>query len=201
MAGKVITDYIKMQLFKKGGAIASDKAVKFSADALEKRLKAIGIDPDTLNSQTQLKQLLAYVKQAEDQAFNQMYSGILSGDEAAKFLNKAFPKKGEIIQFPQKRSFKEEIEAMRKSGDIVDEDKMVISDKITDREMFKEANKKFNKASKEDETQFFKDVDEAGGMEAFLDKNPIGGPTRKIKLKMSDEGIMATDEAAKVVKK
>ena len=143
MAGKVITDYIKMQLFRKGGAIASDKAVKFSADALEKRLKTIGIDPDTLNSQTQLKQLLAYVKQAEDQAFNQMYSGILSGDEAAKFLNKAFPKKGEIIQFPQKRTFKEEIEAMKKSGDIVDEDKMVISDKITDREMFKEANKKF----------------------------------------------------------
>ena len=105
MAGKVITDYIKMQLFKKGGAIANDKAVQFSADALEKRLKAIGIDPNTLNSQTELKQLLAYVKQAEDQAFNQMYSGILSGDEAAKFLNKAFPKKGEIIQFPQKRSF------------------------------------------------------------------------------------------------
>ena len=34
MAGKIITDFIKMQLFKKGGAIASDKAVKFSADAL-----------------------------------------------------------------------------------------------------------------------------------------------------------------------
>ena len=145
MAGKVITDYIKMQLFKKGGAIASDKAVKFSADALEKRLKAIGIDPNTLNSQTELKQLLAYVKQAEDQAFNQMYSGILSGDEAAKFLNKVFPKKGEIIQFPQKRSFKEEIEAMKKSGDIVDEKDMVISDKITNRKMFKDASKRFNK--------------------------------------------------------
>jgi hypothetical protein len=145
MAGKVITDYIKMQLFKKGGAIASDKAVKFSADALEKRLKAIGIDPNTLNSQTELKQLLAYVKQAEDQAFNQMYSGILSGDEAAKFLNKVFPKKGEIIQFPQKRSFKEEIEAMKKSGDLVDEKDMVISEKITNRDMFKEANEKFNK--------------------------------------------------------
>ena len=28
MAGKVITDFIKMQLFRKGGAIANDKAVK-----------------------------------------------------------------------------------------------------------------------------------------------------------------------------
>jgi len=38
---------------------------------------------------------------------------------------------------------------------------------------------------KADETQFFKDVDEAGGMEAFLDANPIPGPggniTKKIK--------------------
>ena len=31
MAGKIITDFIKMQLFKKGGAIASDEAVKFTA--------------------------------------------------------------------------------------------------------------------------------------------------------------------------
>jgi hypothetical protein len=112
MAGKIITDFIKMQLFKKGGAIASDEAVKFSADALEKRLINLGVDPNSINNQTQLKQLLAYVKQAEDQQFNQLYSGILSGDEAAKFLNKAFPKKGEVIPFPQKRSFKEEIEAM-----------------------------------------------------------------------------------------
>ncbi len=145
MAGKVITDFIKMQLFRKGGAIANDKAVKFSADALEKRLINLGVDPNSINNQTQLKQLLAYVKQAEDQQFNQLYSGILSGDEAAKFLNKAFPKKGEIIQFPQKRSFKEEIEAMKKSGDIVDEKDMVISEKITDRDMFKDASKRFNK--------------------------------------------------------
>jgi len=151
MAGKVITDFIKMQLFKKGGAIASDKAVKFSADALEKRLKNLGVNPDTLNSQTELKQLLAYVKQMEDQQFNQLFSNVLSGEDAAKFLNKAFPKKGEVIPFPQKRSFKEEIEAMKKSGDLVDEKDMVISEKITDREMFKDANKRFKKNETEAE--------------------------------------------------
>ena len=144
MAGKVITDFIRMQLFKKGGAIANDKAVQFSANALEKRLINLGVDPNSINNQTQLKQLLAYVKQAEDQQFNQLFSTVLSGDEAAKFLNKAFPKKGEVVKFPQKRSFKEEIEAMKKSGDIVDEDNMVISEKITDREMFKDASKRFN---------------------------------------------------------
>ena len=35
--------------------------------------------------------------------------------------------------------------------------------------------------SKADEAEFFKDVDEAGGMEAFLDANPIGGPTRVVR--------------------
>ena len=42
----------------------------------------------------------------------------------------------------------------------------------------------------ETEKQFWKDVEEEGGMEEFLNKNPI-----------KDEGIMATDEAAKIVKK
>ena len=35
--------------------------------------------------------------------------------------------------------------------------------------------------SKVDEAEFFKDVEEAGGMEAFLDANPIGGPTKIVK--------------------
>jgi hypothetical protein len=47
-----------------------------------------------------------------------------------------FKDSNKIINFPQKRSFKEEIELMKKSGDIVDEDNMVISEKITDRDMF-----------------------------------------------------------------
>ena len=38
MAAKIIENFIKMALFKKGGAIATDKAVQFSANALEKRL-------------------------------------------------------------------------------------------------------------------------------------------------------------------
>ena len=54
-----------MQLFKKGGAIANDKAVQFSANALEKRLINLGIDPNSINNQTQLKQLLAYVNNAK----------------------------------------------------------------------------------------------------------------------------------------
>jgi hypothetical protein len=39
------------------------------------------------------------------------------------------------------------IEAMKKSGDIVDEKDMVVSEKITDREMFKNSN--LNKPTEE----------------------------------------------------
>ena len=47
---------------------------------------------------------------------------------------------GTILPFKQKRSFAEEIDAMKKSGDIVDVDDIKISEKITDREMFKNSN-------------------------------------------------------------
>ncbi len=40
MAAKIIENFIKMELFKKGGAIASDKAVKFASEALEKRIRS-----------------------------------------------------------------------------------------------------------------------------------------------------------------
>jgi hypothetical protein len=45
-----------------------------------------------------------------------------------------------VIPFKQKRSFAQEIDAMKKSGDLVDEDNIIISDKITDRDMFKNSN-------------------------------------------------------------
>ena len=51
-----------------------------------------------------------------------------------------FKDSNKVINFPQKRSFAEEIELMKRSGDIVDEDNIIISDKITDREMFKNSN-------------------------------------------------------------
>ena len=57
--------------------------------------------------------------------------------------------------------------------------------------------------SKADEAEFFKDVDEAGGMEAFLDKNPIGGPTRKLDVgsqvaKRNKEGVMSFDDSNEI---
>jgi len=153
MASKIVTDFIKMQLFKKGGAIASDRAVQFSSNALEKRLINLGVDPRTINNQTELKQILAYVKQLEDQQFNQLYSTVLSGDDAANFLNKAFPKKGEVFDLqgnklnPKKPIVggTQGIEDLLKSGDLTKGTVSKKSDKVLEREMFQEANKKFNK--------------------------------------------------------
>ena len=163
MASKVVLDFIKMALFKKGGAIANDKAVQFSADALEKRLMNLGIDSRTLNNQTELKQVLAYVKQMEDEAFNQQFSGIMKNKNF-------FKKEGDVIPFKQKRSFAEEIEAMKKSGDIVDVEDVKISEKITDRDMFKNSN-----LNKTDVEGIIKNIKKLSPMDAMKEANLVIG--------------------------
>mgnify|MGYP003147209989 FL=1 len=45
-----------------------------------------------------------------------------------------------IIQFPQKRSFAEEIEAMKKSGDLADVNNLKKNDNVLRREMFRDSN-------------------------------------------------------------
>ena len=95
---------------------------KYINDAMQQ-----GVDIETL-SPDQLKMIVAMNKPQPPK--------IYSGQAAVDQLNKLFPKKGEVVEFPQKTSFKEQIDAMRKSGDIVDSDDIKISEKITDRDMF-----------------------------------------------------------------
>ena len=61
---------------------------------------------------------------------------VYSGQAAVDQLNKLFPKKGEVVEFPQKTSFKEQVEAMKKSGDIVDPNNLKKNDKVLQRELF-----------------------------------------------------------------
>jgi len=84
MAAKVIINFIAKALFKKKGAIANNKAVDFSANALEQRLKNLGIDPNAIKSENELNQILSYVKQAEDQAFSQRFGDMLAGSKFDK---------------------------------------------------------------------------------------------------------------------
>jgi len=84
MAATVIRNFIAKALFKKKGAIANNKAVEFSSNALEQRLKNFGIDPNAIKSEQELNQILSYVKQAEDQAFQQRFGDMLAGSRFDK---------------------------------------------------------------------------------------------------------------------
>ena len=95
MAAKIITNFIAKQIFKQKGAIANNKAVKFSADALESRLKNLGIDPNAITSEKELNQILNLVKQAENQAFNQRFGDMLGGSK--------FDRKGEVFDMQGKK--------------------------------------------------------------------------------------------------
>ena len=96
---QVINNYIKKQIFKQKGVIGSAKAVEFSSNALEKRLQAFGIDTRLIQSDSDLKQALAFVDQLESRALAQ---------EAEKVFSKKpdlFKKDAEIIPItdPKKR--------------------------------------------------------------------------------------------------
>jgi len=86
MAVTVIRNFIAKALFKKKGAIANSKAVDFSANALEQRIKNFGIDPNLIKNEQELNQVLSYVKQSEDAAFSQKFGDMLNraGDINAK---------------------------------------------------------------------------------------------------------------------
>ena len=60
------------------------RKVTFSADHLEKRLINMGVDVKSIKSEEQLKQILAYVKQAQDQAFAERFGHILKNNKFTK---------------------------------------------------------------------------------------------------------------------
>ena len=118
----------------------------------------MGVDPSTLNSQTQLKQLLAYVKQAEDAAFNQM--NVLSGKDAENALKKfmgqdtsadVFDLTGKKIDTSQGIMGGKSVKDLMESGEVTQGTVTKKSDKVRDREMFKEANERFKKTETEEE--------------------------------------------------
>jgi hypothetical protein len=140
---KIIQAFAKKSLTKDKGSGITSLPSQFMAESKAGEIAAVlqraGIPINQLDDYIRSeKDLIKYLNIIE--ATSKPNYTVFSGQEAADQLNKLFPKKGEVVKFPQKRTFKEEIEAMKKSGDLVDEDNMVISEKITDREMFKNSN-------------------------------------------------------------
>jgi len=136
------------------------------------RLIRNNIDPNSLTSPDQVINVL-------DNIDNANKPRVIPGTsaEGKAITEKLFGKKGEVIEFPQKRSFKEEIDAMKKSGDLVDEKDMVISDKITDREMFKNSN--LNK--KDSVTETISYIKTLEPMDAMKEANLVIGRKDKYK--------------------
>ena len=95
MAASVIRNFIAKGLFKKKGAIANNKAVEFSANALELKLINLGINPNLIKSEQELNQILSFVKQAEDRAFQQNFGDMLGGSK--------FDRKGEVFDMTGKK--------------------------------------------------------------------------------------------------
>ena len=140
MAAKLGFEVVKQAmlklLMKKGDdgivlTLPKNEIVDYNAKITMDRLIRNGIDPDSLTSPDQVINVL-------DNINNQIMknSKVISADsaEGKAITEKLFGKKGEVI------SFKDKIEAMKKSGDIVDPDNLKVSEKVTEREMFKNSN-------------------------------------------------------------
>jgi len=205
MAAKLGFELVKRamlkELMKRGDdgimlTLPKNELVDLNARITMDRLIKAGIDPDSLTSSDQVINILENIN-------NQIMKNarVISADsaEGKTITDKLFGKKGEVVEFPQKRSFKEEIEAMKKSGDLVDEDKMVISEKITDREMFKNSN--LNKRdSVTDTITYIKTLEP---MDAMKEANSVIGRKGKYKnltpeesqriLKETDDHIFERD--------
>jgi len=193
MASSVIRNFVAKALFKKKGAIANNKAVEFSANALEQRIKKFGIDTNAITSEQELNQILSAVKQAEDQAFSQRFGNMLGGSR--------FDRQGEVFDMTGKKldssrgimggtqidekSLKEGL--MKTDNPFSDLVKTTDQGPKTLKEREAEVLARMNRENKEaaqrirdrkaDEKQFNKDVEEAGSMEEFLNKNPIDDDT------------------------
>ena len=125
-------------------------AIKFIQSVARKSLtknqgSGIRSIPSAMEAEAEAGSIAAIFQQA-GLPLNRLDDFIRSEADVLKYLNiikNAKPVStqekvsGAILPFKQKRSFAEEIDTMKKSGDIVDEDQMIISDKITERDMFK----------------------------------------------------------------
>ena len=116
-----------------------------------------------------------------------------SSAEGKAITEKLFGKKGNVIEGNFGKSFKEEIDSMKKSGDLVDKDNMVISEKITDREMFKNSNLNKEPISEKFIDYTIQDINKKEPLEGMKIANKI--------IKREDEFKDLTEEQSKRILK
>jgi hypothetical protein len=154
----VIRNFIAKGLFKKKGVIANKKSVDFSANALTQRLKNAGVDPNDIKSENELNQILSFVKQAEDAAFDQRYRVIAADTlEGRKITDKLLGKRGEVVDMTGKKMDTSQgimggksVKELMDSGQVQKGPKgLKVSNTVKNREMFKDANQRLRGPVKE----------------------------------------------------
>ncbi len=142
MAAKLGFELVKRamlkELMKRGDdgimlTLPKNELVDLNARITMDRLIKAGIDPDSLTSSDQVINILENIN---NQAIKNARAISADSPEGKAITEKLFGKKGEVV------SFKDKIEAMKKSGDIVDPDNLKVSEKVTQREMVKNSNLK-----------------------------------------------------------
>ena len=83
----IVKKFLQKQLFKQKGTIASAKSVQFSYDALETRMKNLGLDINLIKTEKDLSQALGFVKNIEDQVFKKQFGDVLSKKDTAKVFD------------------------------------------------------------------------------------------------------------------
>jgi len=144
-ANKIIQAYAKKLLTKNQGSGITTLPSQFMAESKAGEIAAIlqqaGMPLQQLDNFIRSeKDLLKFLNIIEASSKPRVIPG--SSAEGKAITEKLFGKKGEVIKGNFGKPFKEEIEAMKKSGDIVDVEDVKISEKITDRDMFKDANQR-----------------------------------------------------------
>ena len=139
-ASKIIQGYARKLLTKNQGSgittIPGAMQSEAKAGEIVALLQRAGIPmnqlDDFIRSEADVAKFLNLIKAASEPR-------VYSGQAAVDQLNKLFPKKGEVVQFPQKTSFKEQVEAMKKSGYIVNPNNLKKNDNVLTRELFRDS--------------------------------------------------------------
>ena len=183
----VIRNFIAKGLFKKKGVIANKKSVDFSANALTQRLKNAGVDPNDIKSENELNQILSFVKQAEDAAFDQRYRVIAADTlEGRKITDKLFGRRGEVVDMTGKKMDTSQgimggksVKELMDSGQVQKgSEGLKKSQKITNRDLFKDANQRLNKT---DVDGIIKNIKKLSPMDAMKEANLVIGRKQSYK--------------------
>jgi len=149
-----------MSINKNIAAKVDQQVQRYVNDAMRQ-----GVDLDTLSPE-QLKMIVQINKPKPPR--------VIAGDspEGKGIMEALLGKRGEVVDFPQKRSFKQEVDDMIKDGTITKGARgMKKSKKVQDREMFQGANKRL----KTDVNKIIADIKSMDPMDSMKEANSVIG--------------------------